>query len=157
MIKNIDISNKSTEWSHLNVESKKQTKQKNLELIDTENRLVIARGGGLAYQKVQTKVWEPLGCTYSVVVIFKIFYYVFENCQENRYFFYPSKVIHLFIGFLFYLLFLGSCFAACGILVTSQGLNPCTLYWEHRVLTTGLPGTSLVFYFEYRNIYVCTH
>ena len=27
------------------MESKKQTKHKNLELVDTENRLVIARGG----------------------------------------------------------------------------------------------------------------
>ena len=44
----------------------------------------------------------------------------------------------------------GSLLAACGIYFPDQGLNPGPLHWEHRVLTTGLPGKSqgaLTFFF----------
>ena len=33
-------------------------------------------------------------------------------------------------------------FSGCIILFSDQGLNPCHLHWEHRVLTTGPPGRS---------------
>ena len=39
-----------------------------------------------------------------------------------------------------------SCPMACGIF-PDQGLNPCPLQWEYRVLTTEPPRTPLVFFF----------
>ena len=36
------------------------------------------------------------------------------------------------------------CTASCKILVPWLGWNPCPLQWKHRILTTGLPGKSLV-------------
>ena len=36
---------------------------------------------------------------------------------------------------------------ACRLLVPHQALNPCRQQWKHGVLTTGLPGNSLVFFF----------
>ena len=35
-----------------------------------------------------------------------------------------------------------------------QGSNTYPLHWEHRILTTRLPGKSLIFYFEVN--FVCT-
>ncbi|XP_060011197.1 BAG family molecular chaperone regulator 1 isoform X1 [Lagenorhynchus albirostris] len=38
---------------------------------------------------------------------------------------------------------------ACGILVPRSGIEPMPLHWECRILTTGLPGKSLLFLFMY--------
>ena len=37
--------------------------------------------------------------------------------------------------------------AACKILVTNQGSNPCPLHWKHRVITTGPSGETPPNYF----------
>ena len=41
----------------------------------------------------------------------------------------------------FFKYFFWPCHKACGIFL-NQGLNPCSLHWEHRDLITGPPGTS---------------
>ena len=44
----------------------------------------------------------------------------------------------------FFFFFRGCAARHVGILVPDQGLNPCLLQWKLRVLTTRLPGKSLV-------------
>ena len=40
--------------------------------------------------------------------------------------------------------FFWPCCMACGILVSEPGMDPCYLQWKLRILTTGLPGKSLL-------------
>jgi len=40
--------------------------------------------------------------------------------------------------------------------LSSQGSNPSPLHWKHGVLTTGLPGKSLIFFFLMQLILCCT-
>ena len=46
---------------------------------------------------------------------------------------------------------------ACGILVPGQGLNPSSLHWKCRVLTTGQPGKSWELFFFCTTFYVKRH
>ena len=41
------------------------------------------------------------------------------------------------------LCFFWLCHVVCGILLSRSGRNLCPLQWNHRALTTGLPGNSL--------------
>ena len=50
--------------------------------------------------------------------------------------------------FLFSFFFFWPCHTACGILVPNQGLTPCSLQWKHGVLTTGLSGTVIKYFFQ---------
>ena len=46
-----------------------------------------------------------------------------------------------FFSFFFFLAMLAS---LRDLSFPNQGSNPCSLHWEHRVLTTGWPGKSLL-------------
>ena len=47
------------------------------------------------------------------------------------------------------LFFFWPCYVACGILVPRPGIEPRLWQWQHRVLSTGLPGNSLSSLFKF--------
>ena len=64
-------------------------------------------------------------------------------------------IVYFLLVYIF-LFFLAMCYAACGILVPHQGLNPCPLQWKHWVLTT-VPSVKshIGIYFILQNIFEC--
>ena len=54
-----------------------------------------------------------------------------------------DRLLNLSFYFFFYL-FTWPCRASCGILVPRPGIEPHLLQWKHGMLTTGVPGKSLL-------------
>ena len=86
--------------------------------------------------------WSDLAAAATVEVS------IFQWVQKVH----PSiPLLHLLVSFyqpvLFFFFFLAATWSiACGILVHPPGIEPTSLNWKGRVITTGLPGKSLVFF-----------
>ena len=96
--------------------------------------------------------------TYALLFFKCICFQLKDNCSTVLCWFLPyinmnqPQVLVSFFFKHFFCLFIWLCeilVAAWGIQFPDQGLNPGPLHWEHRVLATGPPEKSLIFFLKY--------
>ena len=83
-------------------------------------------------------------CVYAVKINSKIFLLIILPIQQKQMFTFvmllPINAENYWIALLTFVI--EKTFSFLATLCTSQGMNLCPLHQEHRVLNTGLPGTS---------------